>query len=79
MINIFETPWLLLYTAMFVFAILTIIRQSRIKINRCVQLIVPLTIAAVAFGVDYFIKTDDEKIEIIIELTKNAAINQNIE
>lgn len=65
--NIFEQPWTLLITAFIALIILAIIRSF--LPNKC-QLwlfLIPVLISAAAFGLDYILETDREKIISVIE------------
>ncbi len=79
MFNLFETPWLLLIISIIVLAVVTIIRQSRPDKSRWWQLLMPVILAGLAFGVDFFVKTDYEKIESVIDLASKAAAGRDID
>jgi len=66
MFDIFEQPWILLAVAVLVlFGILTF-RSIFPEKRRWWQLLVPVAIAAASFGLDFFVQTDLEKINALI-------------
>jgi hypothetical protein len=72
MFQVFEHPWGLLITAAVVALILLIIRSISPDKCRWWQWFLPLLIAAAAFGLDYFIQTDTEKIKSLIKTATTA-------
>ncbi len=70
---IFESPWLLLTVAGVTLIAASVVRQVKTEWGYW-PLLVPLIIAALAFGLDYIVKTDLEKVNSIISSAKNAAI-----
>ncbi len=75
--NITETPWLLLIVGGIVFGIVMMVRQAIPDKQRWWQLAIPAAIFAMSFGLDYFIRTDREKIEAIFGEAKRMAIKQD--
>jgi hypothetical protein len=63
MANIFEQPWLLLIVAGMVFVGMAIFRDLLPRKRAWVFWLLPVVIAAAAFGIDYLVQTDKEKIE----------------
>lgn len=59
MFNIFQQPWTLLAIAAIAFLVVMIFRPKR-------EMLIPLAIALLAFGLDYLVKTDYEKIKAAI-------------
>ena len=78
MFDLFETPWLLLIVSIIVLAVVIIIRQSRPDKSRWWQLLMPVILAGLAFGVDFLVKTDYEKIESVIDLASKAVTVRDI-
>lgn len=77
--NPLEKPWLLTVIAIVVFAVLHIVRDFKpAKIGKW-YLLVPIIIIALAFGLDYLIETDREKIFTIIDVAETAIVNEKIE
>ena len=75
--NIYEHPWTLLIVAFVVLLALLIFRMILPKKRRWWHWLLPLAVAAAAFAVDYFVKTDLEKIKTIIETATKAVVNEN--
>lgn len=75
--NIFQTPWLLLTISVILLGVTAIIRQTWPQKRRWWQIPVFVVLAAAAFGIDYFVKTDYEKIEHVIVSDIKAAIRQD--
>lgn len=76
MYDIYDNPWLLFFISLTVLVIVVMYRRIFPDKCRFWQLIIPFALMAAAFGMDYFVKTDHEKIEITIKqavtATKNA-------
>ncbi|TRZ52496.1 MAG: hypothetical protein D4S01_02820, partial [Dehalococcoidia bacterium] len=62
--NVFETPWLLLAVAVFLFLVIQIIYVFSDK-WRFWLITLPILTASMAIGLDYFVKTDLEKINYV--------------
>lgn len=75
--NVFENVWLLLTVAGAALVVVSIIRQAKPQWGYW-PLLVPLAIAALAFGLDAAVKTDTEAINEIIAGSKQAVINNNV-
>jgi hypothetical protein len=74
---IFEQPWPMLITAGFVFLLVVIIRSIFPEKRRDWQWLVPLLLAAAAFGLDYLVETDLEKINAVIDIGVKAVQEEN--
>ncbi|MBN1456989.1 MAG: hypothetical protein JW912_03965 [Sedimentisphaerales bacterium] len=79
MYNIYENPWLLFSISMAVLLVIVMFRKARPEKARFWQLIIPFVLAATAFGVDHFVKTDYEKIELTIKQSVKAVIDGDLD
>ena len=77
MFNIFEQPYLLLFAAVLAFVVMLIVRSLLPRIPRWQQLAIPLLLAVSAFGIDYLVRTDTEKIKTTIKSAARAVRNEN--
>ena len=71
--NIFENCWLLLTLAGIALVVVSVVRQEKPEWGR-IPLLIPLLLAALAFGLDYAFTTDYETVSGIIPACKRAAI-----
>ena len=78
LLNIFETPWLLLMISAAVWMIITIVALMKGMENRRWRLLLPLLLGMIAFGVDYFVKTDHEKIDSLVTILTESAVDGNL-
>lgn len=76
--NIFENVWLLLTAAGISFVIASVVRQEKPEWGFR-PLLVPLLLAAAAFGIDRFFVTDYEAVSAIVPACKKAAAAQNVQ
>ena len=77
MTNIFQTPWLLLSISLVLLIVVTVVRQNSPEKTLWWLLLLPLILGVVAFGLDYFIKTDYEKVKHTIKCTRNAIVAED--
>ncbi len=77
MTNIFQTPWLLLFISLVLLMVVAVLRQSFPEKQRWWQLLLPLVLAIIAFGLDYFIKTDYEKVKHVIKCARDAVVAED--
>ena len=77
MTNIFQTPWLLLFISLVLLLIVAVWRQSYPEKQRWWQLLLPLSVAVIAFGLDHFVKTDYEKIKQVIKCARDAVVAED--
>ncbi|MHC4394978.1 MAG: hypothetical protein ACYS1A_04920 [Planctomycetota bacterium] len=77
MFQIFEHPWGLLITAAVATLILLIIRAVLPDKRRWWQWLLPLLIAVAAFGLDYLVQTDTEKIKALMKIAATAVEEEN--
>ena len=75
--NIFQSPWLLLTISVIALGVTAFIRQTWPQKRRWWQIPIFVVLAAAAFGIDYFVQTDYEKIENVIVSDIKAAIHQD--
>jgi hypothetical protein len=78
MTNIYEQPWLLLIISAAVVPVVFIIRAVFPQKYRWLWL-VPILIAISAFAIDYFVKTDAEKVKAVLIASSEAVEKENIE
>ena len=77
MSNIFEQPWFLLIASVLVLIVLLIVRAVLPEKRHWWQWLVPLLIAAAAFGLDFLVRTDIEKIKEAIKTATKAVEEEN--
>ena len=76
--NVIENPWLILTVSIILLAIVAYVRQMRPDNRKWWQYLLPVFLVIAAVGIDYFIKTDHEKITEIIKQAKKSAITNNV-
>ncbi len=74
---IFDQPWPLLITAGFVFLLVLILRSILPEKRHDWQWLVPALLAAAAFGLDFLVETDHEKINAVISIAVMAVEEEN--
>jgi hypothetical protein len=74
MLNPLEYPWLFLICAVFLAILLFVIKPEKYKIFCWTAVIFFL---GLAFGLDYFVRTDTEKIKNIIDVINETAEKEN--
>ena len=79
MYNIFQTPWPLITASVAILVILTVFRLGWPEKRRLWQLLLPPLLTITALGLDFFVKTDYEKIEIIFHLGLTAVADEDID
>jgi len=75
--NVFEQPWTLLGAAVIVLFVVWTIRSVWPEKARFWQWLLPLSVAALAFGLDQAVATDLEKINAIVKAGVRAAENED--
>ena len=75
--NVFENCWLLLTLAGVALVAASIVRQEKPEWGYK-PLLVPVLLAALAFGLDYAFTTDYEAVSAIVPACKRAAIDTNV-
>jgi hypothetical protein len=78
MYNIFENPWLLFSISMAVLLVIVMFRRAHPEKAYFWQLIIPFVLAVTAFGLDCFLKTDYEKVELTIKQSVKAVIDGDL-
>jgi len=79
MTNIFQTPWLLLFISLVVLLVVAVWRQNYPEKQRWWQLLLPLGLAAGALALDYFVRTDYEKIILTIRRARDACVAEDVD
>ncbi len=77
MTNIFQTPWLLLFISLVLLIVVTVVRQNSPEKQLWWLLLLPLVLAIIALGLDYFIKTDYEKVKHTIKSARDAIVAED--
>jgi hypothetical protein len=77
MSSIFEQPWIMLTGAALCLVVIITIRQAFPEKRRPWQFAIPALLAVAAFGLDVFVKTDLEKINLLIKTGMNAVENES--
>lgn len=77
MTDVFDNPWLLLTVAAILLVPAAIARQARPQWGYR-PLLVPLLVALLGLGLDFFVQTDKEKIHAILSDCRRAAIAGDI-
>jgi len=75
--NVFENGWLLLTLAGIALVVASVVRQEKPEWGYK-PLLVPLLLAALAFGLDYAFTTDYEAVSAIVPACKRAAIKADV-
>ena len=78
MTNIFEQPWLLLIVAGVVFLVVAFFRDLLPAKRGWLFWLLPVVIAIAAFGIDYLVQTDKEKIEAVLAKACRAVEREDI-
>jgi len=74
---IFEQPWPLLITAATVLLLVLILRSILPEKRHAWQWLLPALLVAAAFGLDYLVETDLEKINAVIDIAVMAVEEEN--
>ncbi len=77
MTNIFQTPWLLLFVSLVLLIVVALVRQNSPQKQRWQLLLLPLSLAVLAFGLDCFVKTDYEKVKHTIKCARDAVVAED--
>lgn len=77
--SIFQSPLVLIWVAVGLWMVASIVRITIPEKKRLWHMIVPLVVFAAAFGADYFVKTDREKIDILIDRGIEATVAADVE
>lgn len=78
MFNIIENPWLILTVSIILLAVIAYTRQLWPDNKKRWQYLLPGLLVISALGIDFFIKTDHEKITGIIKQAKKSAITNDV-
>lgn len=77
MFDIYEQPWTLLGIAVIVLFVVLTYRSVIPEKRKWWQWLIPLLITAAAFGIDTLVKTDNEKIEAVLNAGMKAVEVEN--
>ena len=77
MFDIFHQPWTLLFAAIIVLFVMLIVRRILPEKRRWWQWLLPVFLAVAAFGLDWLVKTDLEKINALIKTGIKAVEQEN--
>ena len=77
MLDVFDQPWTLIGAAVLVFFGVLTFRSIFPEKNSLWQWLLPLLVIAAAFGTDYLVQTDLEKIDAVIHTGMKAVKNEN--
>ena len=78
MTNIFESPWPLVIAAICSLVTILLLHIVLPEKKRYRHLLIPVTIAITAFAIDYFVRTDNEKIHYTISKAAKAVESENV-
>ena len=77
MFNVFEHPWGLITVAIIILLVLLIVRSIFPEKRRWWQWLLPTLLAIAAFGFDFLVETDLEKINVVISAVVKAVEEEN--
>lgn len=77
MFNVFEQPWTLVGASVVVLLVILTIRSVWPEKRRWWQLLIPVFVAIGGFGLDFFVQTDLEKINSLIDAGIKAVEEEN--
>ena len=75
--NFFEQPWTLLTAGIIILIFLLLIRSMFSRKTFLLLLLVPLLLVLIGFGLDHVVKTDNEKIRVVLKTVMEAAEEEN--
>lgn len=78
MLNIIETPWLILAISFLALAFVAILRNATHPRYRPWHLLCPFILAAAGFAIDFCVATDTEKINTLIDTASSSVTQQDI-
>ncbi len=79
MFKIFEQPWTLLAVAVVTLLVILMVRRILPDKRHWWQLALPVLLAGAAFGLDYLVQTDIEKITELINNVTQAVEQENVD
>ena len=79
MYNFFEHPWLLVIIAFISLIAVYVFRSTFPDKRKFWQILIKVLILVIAFGLDYLVKTDKEKIKSIFETGIKATMDKDIQ
>lgn len=78
MFNIFQQPWALLAVSFVLLVVVYIMRTSYPEKQKFWHLLIPVFVITLAFGLDYLVKTDQEKIKRTLENIVTATMDKDV-
>ena len=75
--NFFEQPWTLLFAAVIILLIVLMVRRIFPDKRHWWQIALPVFLAAAALALDFFVRTDTEKIKAVINTSVKAVENED--
>ncbi|MCF7956630.1 MAG: hypothetical protein K9M75_12575 [Phycisphaerae bacterium] len=79
MFNIFQQPWALLAVAFVLLVVVYIMRTSYPEKQKFWHLLIPVLVIILAFGLDYLVKTDKEKIKDVLDSVITATMEKDVD
>lgn len=76
MLNIFEQPWTMIGVAFLSLIVIFVYRAVYPQKQRSWQLLIPVLIALLGLSLDYFVKTDYEKIDSLLNTAISSVADQ---
>lgn len=78
MLNVFETPWLILGLSFVGLAAVAMFRQGCPDRCRGWHMLLPFVLAGAGFGVEMLVDTDLEKINFLMDTASEAVVEQDV-
>lgn len=79
MFNIFQQPWGLLAVSFILLVVVYIMRTSYPEKQKWWHLLIPVFVITLAFGLDYLVKTDQEKIKGVLNAVITATMDRDFD
>ena len=79
MYNIFQQPWTLLTVSFVLLVVVYIIRTSYPEKQKSWHLLIPVFFVILAFGLDYLVKTDHEKVKSTLDSIITATMEKDVD
>jgi len=75
--NIFEQPWTLTGAAVLTLLVVLTVRSVSPEKHRLKHFLLPLAVLGMAFGLDYFVQTDSERVHATLGTVTTAVENED--